>query len=225
MFLVPGLIVLAVLLGYLLGGRLSRFENLRINRWGLAILGAVLTAIANLFPALSIGPIPDTVVGPILLALSYFLLAVFLISNRWIPAGYVMIAGLLLNLVVVVANGGMPVRAEAITTSGGDPAVLQDATVGKHHLMSDDDVLWHLGDVIGVPEPIGVVLSPGDVLLYGGMVYSIVQIMRGRRRENPRPLALWFPGYRGKHAPEYWRMPVRYRHPDHAEAETSGTEP
>jgi hypothetical protein len=225
MFLVPGLIVLAVLLGYLLGGRLSRFENLRINRWGLAILGAVLTAIANLFPALSIGPIPDTVVGPILLALSYFLLAVFLISNRWIPAGYVMIAGLLLNLVVVVANGGMPVRAEAITTSGGDPAVLQDATVGKHHLMSDDDVLWHLGDVIGVPEPIGVVLSPGDVLLYGGMVYSIVQIMRGRRREKPRPLALWFPGYRGKHAPEYWRMPVRYRHPDHAEAETSGTEP
>ena len=111
------------------------------------------------------------------------------------------------------------------TTAGGNPAVLQDATVGKHHLMSDDDVLWHLGDVIGVPEPIGVVLSPGDVLLYGGMVYSIVQIMRGRRRENPRPLALWFPGYRGKHAPEYWRMPIRYRHPDPAEAESSGTEP
>jgi len=225
MFLVPGLVVVAVLLGYVLGGRLRRFENLRINRWGLAITGAVLTAIVNLFPALSIGPIPDTIVGPVLLALSYFLLAVFLLSNRWIPAGYVMIAGLLLNLVVVVANGGMPVRAEAITTAGGNPAVLQDATVGKHHLMSGDDVLWHLGDVIGVPEPIGVVLSPGDVLLYGGMVYSIVQIMRGRRRENPRPLALWFPGYRGKHAPEYRRMPIRYRHPDPAEAESSGTEP
>jgi hypothetical protein len=225
MFLVPGLVVLAVLLGYMLGGRLHRFENLRINRWGLAITGAILTAIVNVVPALSIGPIPDAVVGPILLATSYFLLVVFLISNRWIPGGYVMIVGLLMNLVVVVANGGMPVRAEAITTSGGDPAVLQDATVGKHHLMSDSDVLWHLGDVIGVPEPIGVVLSPGDVLLYGGMVYSIVQIMRGRRRENPRPMALWFPAYRGKHAPEYWRMPVRYRHPDPAGAETSGTEP
>jgi hypothetical protein len=225
MFLVPGLVVLAVLLGYVLGGRLRRFENLRINRWGLAIGGAVLTAVVNFAPALTIAGIPDTVVGPVLLALSYFLLAVFLISNRWIPGGYVMIVGLLLNLVVVVANGGMPVRADAITTSGGDPAVLQDATVGKHHLMSDDDVLWHLGDVIGVPEPIGVVLSPGDVLLYGAMVYSIVQIMRGRRRENPRPMALWFPAYRGKHAPEYWRMPIRYRHPGPAEAETSGTEP
>jgi len=225
MFLVPGLVVFAVLLGYVLGGRLRRFENLRINRWGLAIGGAALTAVVNFAPALTIAGIPDTVVGPVLLALSYFLLAVFLISNRWIPGGYVMIVGLLLNLVVVVANGGMPVRADAITTSGGDPAVLQDATVGKHHLMSDDDVLWHLADVIGVPEPIGVVLSPGDVLLYGAMVYSIVQIMRGRRRENPRPMALWFPAYRGKHAPEYWRMPVRYRHPDRAEAETSGTEP
>ena len=225
MFVVPGLIVLAVLLGYVLGGRLHRFEDLRINRWGLAVVGAALTAIVNLFPTLSFAGIPDTVVGPVLLATSYFLLAVFLISNRWIPAGYVMILGLLLNLVVVVANGGMPVRAEAITQSGGDPAVLQDSTVGKHHLMSDDDVLWHLGDVIGVPEPIGVVLSPGDVLLYAGIVYSIVQIMRGRRRENPRPMALWFSGYRGKHAPEYWRMPIRYRHPDPAEAETSGTEP
>ena len=225
MFLVPGLVVFAVLLGYVLGGRLRRFENLRINRWGLAIGGAALTAVVNFAPALTIAGIPDTVVGPVLLALSYFLLAVFLISNRWIPGGYVMIVGLLLNLVVVVANGAMPVRADAITTSGGDPAVLQDATVGKHHLMSDDDVLWHLADVIGVPEPIGVVLSPGDVLLYGAMVYSIVQIMRGRRRENPRPMALWFPAYRGKHAPEYWRMPVRYRHPDRAEAETSGTEP
>jgi uncharacterized protein DUF5317 len=225
MFVVPGLIVLAVLLGYVLGGRLHRFEDLRINRWGLAVVGAALTAIVNLFPTLSFAGIPDTVVGPVLLATSYFLLAVFLISNRWIPAGYVMILGLLLNLVVVVANGGMPVRAEAIASSGGDPAVLQDATVGKHHLMSDDDVLWHLGDVIGVPEPIGVVLSPGDVLLYCGIVYSIVQIMRGRRRENPRPMALWFSGYRGKHAPEYWRMPIRYRHPDRAEAETSGTEP
>ena len=120
--------------------------------------------------------------------MSYFLLAVFLISNRWIPAGYVMILGLLLNLVVVVANGGMPVRAEAITTSGGDPAVLQDSTVGKHHLMTEDDVLWHLGDVIGVPPPISVVLSPGDVLLYGGIVFSIVQIMRGRRA---RTLGRW----------------------------------
>jgi hypothetical protein len=225
MFLVPGLVVFAVLLGYVLGGRLRRFENLRINRWGLAIVGASLTAVLNLFPTLSVAGIPDTVLGPVLLALSYLLLAVFLISNRWIPAGYVMILGLLLNLVVVVANGGMPVRAEAITKSGGDPAVLQDSTVGKHHLMTEEDVLWQLGDVIGVPEPIGVVLSVGDVLLYGGIVYSIVQIMRGRRRENPRPLALWFPGYRGKHAPEYWRMPIRYRHPDPAEAETSGTEP
>ncbi|HJX07532.1 MAG TPA: hypothetical protein VJ736_05615, partial [Actinomycetota bacterium] len=73
MFLVPGLVVFAVLLGYVLGGRLRRFDNLRINRWGLAIVGAVLTGIVNAVPALTIAGIPDTVVGPVLLALSYFL--------------------------------------------------------------------------------------------------------------------------------------------------------
>ena len=121
MWLVPGLVVFAVLLGYVLGGRLRRFEDLRVNCWGLAIVGAALTAIVNLAPACRSAAIPDTVVGPVLLAVSYFLLAVFLLSNRWIPAGYVMIVGLLLNLVVVVANGGMPVRAEAIRRRAATP--------------------------------------------------------------------------------------------------------
>ena len=225
MLLVPGLVVFAVLLGYLLGGRLRRFEDLRINRWGLAIVGAVLTLIVNLFPRCRSAGSPTPIVGPVLLAMSYFLLAVFLISNRWIPAGYVMILGLLLNLVVVVANGGMPVRAEAITTSGGDPAVLQDSTVGKHHLMTEDDVLWHLGDVIGVPPPISVVLSRVMCCSTAG---SSARSCRSCGDGAARTLGRWRFGSRrteGSMRLEYWRMPVRYRHPDPAEAETSGTEP
>jgi hypothetical protein len=161
----------------------------------------------------------------VLLAASYAVLVVFLISNRWVPGMPVMRIGLLLNLLVVLLNGGMPVTAWAIEHVGGDPAVLAQEARTKHHLQTDDDLLWWLGDVIPVPAPFNDVVSVGDVLLYGGMVYSIAEIMRGRRRENPRPLAWWFLGYRGKHAPEWWRMPIRYRGPDHAGAERSGTEP
>jgi hypothetical protein len=220
MFVVPGLIVFAVLLGYVLGGRLSRFENLRINRWGLAIGGLAL----QLIPAFAIGTIPASVTGPVMLALSYTFLVVFLFSNRWIPGAPVMRIGLLLNLAVVLVNGGMPVQPQAIERAGGDPYTLMQASPTKHHLMTEDDVLWQLGDVIPVPPPFADVLSIGDVLLYGGLVYTIVEIMRGRRRENPRPLAWWFPGYRGKHAPDWWRMPIRYRAPDRAGADRSGTE-
>ena len=218
--LIPTLVVLAVVLGYVLGGRLRGFEDLRVNRWGLAIGGLAL----QLIPAFAIGTIPTSVTGPVMLALSYTFLVVFLFSNRWIPGAPVMRIGLLLNLAVVMVNGGMPVQPQAIERAGGDPYTLTQASPTKHHLMTEDDVLWQLGDVIPIPPPFGDVLSIGDVLLYGGLVYSITEIMRGRRRENPRPLAWWFPGYRGKHAPDWWRMPIRYRAPDRAGADRSGTE-
>jgi Family of unknown function (DUF5317) len=218
--LIPTLVVFAIGLGYLLGGRLKGFEHLRINRWGLALVGLAL----QLVPAFSIGSISGSVTGPVMLALSYTFLVVFLISNRWIPGMPVMRIGLFLNLVVVLINGGMPVNAWAIERVGGDPATLAAEAPTKHHLRTDDDYLWWLGDVIPIGGPFGDVVSIGDVLLYGGMVYSITEIMRGRRRENPRPLAWWFPGYRGKHAPDWWRMPIRYRSPDRAGAERSGTE-
>jgi hypothetical protein len=222
MVLVPGLLIaLAVGVGYLLGGRLRRFEELRIHRWGLALFALAL----QFLPARALGSVEASVIGPVMLALSYALLVLFLLWNRWIPGAWIMGLGLVLNLVVVVANGGMPVQPEAIQRAGGDVAVLRDASGSKHHLMTDGDVAWQLGDVIAVPPPLSAVFSVGDVLLYGGIVYSIVQIMRGRRLENPRPLALWFPGYRGKHAPDYWRMPVLYRSPGRAATGRSGTEP
>ena len=46
-------------------------------------------------------------------------------------------------------------------------------------------MLTPLGDVIWSPAP-GDVLSIGDVLLYGGLAYSLVLVMRGRPGEDPR---------------------------------------
>ena len=223
--LVPTLVVVAVAVGYLLGGRLSGFEDLRINRWGLALVGLAFQAVLQAFPTATIAGVAPSVTGPVLLAASYASLVLFLFANRWIPGMPVMRIGLLLNLIVVLLNGGMPVTAWAIEHVGGDPAALAAEAPTKHHLQTDDDLLWWLGDVIPVPTPFNDVASIGDVLLYGGMMYSIVEIMRGRRRENPRPLAWWFPAYRGKHAPDWWRMPIRYRTPDRAATERSGTEP
>jgi hypothetical protein len=52
------------------------------------------------------------------------LLLAFLTVNRWIPGAAVMAVGLLMNLTVVVANGGMPVSAAAVETAGGTAAAL-----------------------------------------------------------------------------------------------------
>jgi hypothetical protein len=218
---VLAVLVVAIAIGYALGGRLRNFEHLRINRWALAIAGLALQTL----PAPALEGMAARVAGPLMLGTSYVLLLAFLAANRWIPGASVMAIGLLLNLLVVAVNGGMPVRASAVERAGGDPAVLIAADDAKHHVMDADDILWPLADVIPIPAPARLVISFGDVVLYGGIAYSIVQIMRGRRLENPRPFAWWFPEYRGKHAPAHWRIPARYRAPGRAGAGRSGTEP
>ena len=53
--------------------------------------------------------------------------------------------------------------------------------------MGPGDTLTPLGDVIGIPPPIGAVISIGDVLLYAGIAILVVAVMLGRSGENPRP--------------------------------------
>jgi hypothetical protein len=81
----------------------------------------------------------------------------------------------------------------------------------KHHLMSEDDVLRPLADIVPMPPPFGVVLSIGDVLLYAGMAWWCFNVTRGRFRENIRPPARHLLMYRGKHAPPSYRLPGRFR--------------
>jgi hypothetical protein len=104
----------------------------------------------------------------------------------------------------------MPVSPDALIAAGGEGVIaIEDGA--KHHLMSEDDVLRPLADVVPVPPPFGLVLSIGDVLLYAGMAWWCFNVTRGRFRENIRPPARHLLMYRGKHAPFSYRLPGRYR--------------
>ena len=202
-----GVVVAAIAIGLIAGGSLRAFESLHLHWWGLATVGLVLQAV----PTPSIPYLSTRGTAAIVLIASYLLLLFVIALNRRIPAAPAMTLGLVLNLAVVGANAGMPVSAEAIEAAGGSVSAANEIDGAKHHLMSDDDVLVALGDVIPVPPPIGAVLSIGDLFLYGGIAWFVVQVMRGRSRVNPRPLAMWFPSYRGKHAPDHWRLASRDR--------------
>jgi hypothetical protein len=167
--------------------------------WGVAALGLLVQFV----PAPGLDTSSRLVAG-LVLASSYGLLMAFIAVNRRAPAAILMFVGLAMNLVVVGANGGMPVTADAISASGGQSFEISD---GRHHLAGDADVLVVLGDTIPVPG-LGVVLSPGDVLLYAGVAWFVVAVMRGRFRENLRPPARSFQMYRGKHEPARYREGV-----------------
>jgi hypothetical protein len=193
MKLLLAVVVLSICLGYLFGGRLHRLEALRPRWWGLVILGLGIQFI----------PLPEGVAGTDLvvrtavLALSYSLLLTFGLVNVRMPGMVLVVVGLACNMTVIVVNGGMPASAQALIDSGQEDvlALLRDQGADKHHLLTDDDQLTFLADVIAVPQPIGQAVSVGDIFVYAGLTWLIVAAMRGwtpsARTVGSRP--------RGKH--------------------------
>lgn len=204
-FIVIGLGLVA---GLIAGGSLRPFEHLRLHWWGVAVLGLALQGI----------PLTGGISRPLgsaVIVASYGLLVAFAFVNRRLPALWLVMAGLILNLVVIGANGGMPVSAGALEAAGSGAEGLIGADAPKHHLMGPRDRLTPLGDVIGIPPPIGAVISVGDVFLYAGVAVLVVSVMLGRSGENPRGPARVFQGYRGKHLPPERRF-ARVRPPSPA---------
>ena len=177
MKLLLAVVLLSVFLGYLFGGRLDRLEALRPRWWGLVILGLGIQFI----------PLPngasgtDLVIRTAVLALSYSLLLTFALVNVRMPGMFLVVIGLACNMTVIVANGGMPASAQALIDSGQEDVVayVREQGADKHHLLTDDDRLTFLADVIAVPQPIGQAVSVGDILVYAGLTWLIVATMRG----------------------------------------------
>ena len=194
MILLVAIIALSILVGFVFRGSLRRFERLRLRWWGLAIVGL----------GLQFAPVPgghagtDLLVRVAVLACSYALLVLFAAFNLRIAGMPLILVGLLLNAAVIIPNGGMPVSADAVSRLGKEGALeaLMNGKGSKRHVMTDDDVLTPLADRITIPEPVGVVVSIGDLLLYLGVAWLVVAVMLGRTPPIP-PEELG--RYRGKH--------------------------
>jgi hypothetical protein len=188
-------VVIAVAAGLVAGGSFRPFEHLRVHWWALAPIGLALQGA----PVPEVASVePDVAAFGMLLA-SYGLLLAFAHVNHRLPGAVLVFAGLGLNLAVIAPNGGMPVDAAAVRLAGGGTEAIADTA--KHHVLGPNDVLPALGDVIALPPPASVVLSAGDIVLYGGVLVFVVTTMRGLAPENVRPPVRWFQMYRGKHLP------------------------
>jgi hypothetical protein len=194
--LVASVVVAGVALGYAFGGRARNLETLRLRWWGLAPVGLVM----------QLAPTPVEGHGGHLLALSlllasYVVLLAFAAKNLRLAGFPLIAAGLVLNGLVISLNGGMPVTEGALRASG-QGGLLHDLVLhggAKHHLAHDETFLF-LGDVIPVPQPIGQVVSAGDVLVYAGMLWLLVAAMR-RRPEAPAPAGSIVEGVEGASPP------------------------
>lgn len=104
--------------------------------------------------------------------------AAWLVVNRTLPGLMLAGAGMALNVVVIAANGAMPVLERSAETAGVTRS-LEDAGI-KHEPLDGDTALPWLGDAIPVP-PFKEVLSIGDVILALGLARVVDARMMAQR--------------------------------------------
>ncbi len=168
-------VLLALVLGVLLGGSPAALGELGIRRLWLAYAAIALQVAA--FPS-GILPwtTPDGLARGLWLA-SYALLIAMILQNRHIRGIAIVGAGLACNLVAIVANGGlMPVTENALRGAG----LSYDERNNSISLANPHLAL--LVDRFAVPDwlPLGNVFSIGDVLIGVGIVVVIVIAMKPR---------------------------------------------
>jgi hypothetical protein len=144
-------IVLGIAAGWLSGGKLGRLADLEVRWWPLLVLAIGLRVIAP-----SIGE------SLVVWILSFGAIGLVAAVNRDIPGMWLIVAGAIMNLIVVLANSAMPVDARVAASVG--VAIPAD---GLHRELQDGDLLPFLTDVIPVPV-VSRVYSVGDAMLAVG---------------------------------------------------------
>ena len=172
MFLVA--IVLASALAVpLLGGRLRALAEVRLRLPWLLPAALALQVLAINLPG-----VPDRLRPPLHVA-SYLVAGTFLAANRRLPGALVVVLGAALNLLAIVANGGvMPASPEAVAAAGLPP----DPPGFANSAVLPDPRLAFLGDVFAIPRswPLANVFSVGDVLIAVGAAAAVQGICGSR---------------------------------------------
>jgi Family of unknown function (DUF5317) len=172
-----------LLIGLLVGGRLSGLARLQFEWAPLIALGmAIQLALFSDPIASSIG----TAGPPIYVGSSLLVLAA--VCRNWSITGLPIVAlGAASNLAAIVANGGyMPASAAALAAQGRDaPSAYSNSTYLA------DPALAPLTDIFAMPTwiPLANVFSIGDILIAVGIALAIVAAMRrgatDERRASP----------------------------------------
>jgi hypothetical protein len=154
------------------------YELPAIQRVELALL-AFLPQAFTFFVPLTRRSVPQQWASAILLA-SMAMLVIFVWYNRRLPGFWLLGLGLLLNLAVIAANGGlMPISPETWTTVYGEQA---EALVGSRPhgakgvvLPVEETRLEWLADRYTIPEwlPIQFAYSLGDLFLTAGVIWTL----------------------------------------------------
>jgi predicted MFS family arabinose efflux permease len=169
-------VVIALVLGLLVGGHLDNLTRIRL-RWGVVLFGAVVLRYGT-EAAIRYGFEPAAQLRLPLYALAFATVAVVLWANRNRPGLLVAAAGVTANGLAIVLNGGwMPVWRPALDLVGMSS---QDLAASFHRLLPEQLGAEFLlrggpfGDLLPVPLPyLTNVASIGDAFIAVGLAWYV----------------------------------------------------
>jgi hypothetical protein len=173
-------VLIGLVLGPLLPTRRNRFARPQLHAIGWLVVGVAFQLLGSQVTGKP---------GLALVLLSYAATFLFALRNIHIPGTIVLSIGLLMNALVIAANGGMPVHGEALVDANViNRDDLPDLRLSGHrHLERVDSELLFLDD--RVPLPVGSrVVSFGDLVLAFATADIVTHISRRRRRRPPAHL-------------------------------------
>jgi hypothetical protein len=163
-----------------IGGRVFCPPDLRM---GWLLLVAVIPQLFSFHLSGTYEFTPDRVAAGILVSSQIALLA-FVWANRFLPGFWILGIGLILNLLVILSNGGlMPISPETVYQLSPDAIILPSdfgTRLGssKDILLSISDTrFWLLSDWVLLPDwiPYRVAFSLGDIFLAIGAFWLLWQ--------------------------------------------------
>ncbi len=185
MFLLLPFIVLGIAVGLARGGALSKLAQMPLRYGWLIILAFALQVIIFLPWFESLPFSADAVPGLYMATMLVLVVAIGL--NLAIPAMRVVMLGLLLNSIVIVANGGFqPVPVEVVTRLGKADKIGGMRATGHYSnwtLATPDTRLTFLGDVLVIPTLVmrENAFSVGDLILSLGILLLVEEGMVASR--------------------------------------------
>ena len=176
------MIVLAVAVGYLRGGRLKHYLEEPLSGVFLPVAAFAIEAALPVFGKEYLG---------LAVTVEYALIFLFIFVNRRLKPIWLIGAGVVLNALVIFANGfRMPVTPVVY-----HPAFerfverVQSGELFEYVLVGWDGPLWFLGDTIPITRVVPGIASVGDFVLAAGMYWLIQRFMKPAEKQESKAQA------------------------------------
>lgn len=169
-----------LLVGKARGGKISNISSGEIRGWYFIIASFLIEFTAVYLAAKGVKLIIDGI--SFIHLLSYVLLFFGLFMNFDKYSFWIITAGVFLNFIVIMANGGqMPISPEALSSAGlyKNMADIAEGRIITHTLINETTRFKILADILALPKfyPRPKVYSLGDILMALGIFIYIQQLM------------------------------------------------